>query len=78
MPKLNSESLITSRHADLMYWASSEHQIDFVTGSGDLVEVKAGPFSPKDFAWFRKSFPGAYPSVAIYNPWLCSESEHWD
>ncbi len=42
---------------DLMYWASQTHEIDFVLPDRTLIEVKAGPSDPKEFAWFSKVFP---------------------
>jgi uncharacterized protein len=41
----------------LSFWASKDHEIDFVTASGEMFEVKAGPCSPQDFSWFSKIFP---------------------
>jgi predicted AAA+ superfamily ATPase len=39
------------------FWQSKEHEIDFVTPSQDLIEVKRGRAGPLDFGWFCKSFP---------------------
>lgn len=42
------------------FWASHEHEIDFVTPSGAFVEVKRGTAGPLDFAWFSKVFPKSH------------------
>jgi predicted AAA+ superfamily ATPase len=39
------------------YWASKEHEIDFVTPDQKLFEVKAGKASALEFSWFSKVFP---------------------
>ena len=42
---------------DIGFWASKEHEIDFVDAEGTFIEVKLGKTSPLDFAWFPKVFP---------------------
>ena len=42
----------------LWYWASKEHEIDFVDHERRLYEVKVGRTGPRDFAWFPRTFPG--------------------
>lgn len=42
---------------DLMYWASKDHEIDFVLPDGHFFEVKSGKTTPHEFAWFPKTFP---------------------
>ena len=49
--------------ADLKYWASNEHEIDFVLADGSMIEVKGGQTDPREFAWFSKVFPGKHLSV---------------
>jgi predicted AAA+ superfamily ATPase len=39
------------------YWASENHEIDFVTSDQRFFEVKAGPANPIEFSWFSKTFP---------------------
>jgi hypothetical protein len=39
------------------FWASKEHEIDFVTPDRDFIEVKRGKASPMDFSWFSRIFP---------------------
>jgi predicted AAA+ superfamily ATPase len=39
------------------YWQGRNHEIDFVLGSTEFLEVKRGRTGPLDFAWFPKSFP---------------------
>ncbi|HJR70596.1 MAG TPA: ATP-binding protein [Gammaproteobacteria bacterium] len=41
----------------LWYWASREHEIDFVDSREKLYEVKLGRSGPLDFAWFAKTLP---------------------
>ncbi len=41
----------------LGFWRSSDHEIDFVTPEGLLVEVKRGRAGPLDFAWCSQVFP---------------------
>lgn len=53
-PKLTIHNLYET---DLAYWASKDHEIDFVTADRELYEVKAGATSAADFAWFPKVFP---------------------
>jgi predicted AAA+ superfamily ATPase len=44
---------------DLLFWASPEHEIDFVVRPDLLIEVKRGGASPLEFSWFRRTFPNA-------------------
>lgn len=39
------------------YWQGGEHELDFVLGPDEFLEVKRGRTGPLDFAWFPKSFP---------------------
>ncbi|MBS0612627.1 MAG: ATP-binding protein, partial [Proteobacteria bacterium] len=41
----------------LWYWASKQHEIDFVDVHENLYEVKAGRSGPLDFVWFAKTLP---------------------
>lgn len=41
----------------IWYWASDDHEIDFVDSRRDLYEVKIGRSGPLDFAWFPNVFP---------------------
>ncbi|MFO1466151.1 MAG: ATP-binding protein [Steroidobacteraceae bacterium] len=41
----------------LWFWASKEHEIDFVDAYENLYEVKAGRSGPMEFGWFAKMFP---------------------
>lgn len=41
----------------LWYWASKEHEIDFVDACENLYEVKASRSGPLDFVWFPKALP---------------------
>ncbi|MBI2607178.1 MAG: ATP-binding protein [Deltaproteobacteria bacterium] len=53
---------------DLAYWASGEHEIDFVTPDGRFFEVKAGPASAMEFAWFEGIFPKGKLTVICDTP----------
>ncbi len=39
------------------YWQGGNHEIDFVLGPAEFLEVKRGRTGPLDFAWFPKTFP---------------------
>lgn len=42
---------------EIPYWQSRDHEIDFVTGPRQFLEVKRGRASPLDFAWFPAVHP---------------------
>ena len=50
------------------HWAASEHEIDFVLGREEFVEVKRGKASPLEFGWFRKTFPKGELTVVCGTP----------
>jgi predicted AAA+ superfamily ATPase len=50
------------------FWASHEHEIDFVTPARRFIEVKRGRASGLDFGWFSKVFPKEELTV------ICQES----
>jgi predicted AAA+ superfamily ATPase len=39
------------------YWRSRDHELDFVLGPDEFLEVKLGPTNPMEFAWFSHVFP---------------------
>lgn len=41
----------------IWFWASADHEIDFVDSRRNLYEVKLGRSGPVDFAWFSKVLP---------------------
>jgi predicted AAA+ superfamily ATPase len=41
----------------IWFWASRDHEIDFVDSRRNLYEVKVGQSTPVEFAWFPKVFP---------------------
>jgi len=47
----------------LLYWMGDEHEIDFVLGPDEFLEVKRGGATALDFAWFPRSFPGGRLTV---------------
>ena len=52
----------------LGFWASKEHEIDFVAPDGELYEVKLGQASSIEFAWFKKTFPKRHLTVICATP----------
>lgn len=50
------------------FWASKEHEIDFVTPEREFIEVKKGKCGPLDFAWFEKAFPKKELTVICREP----------
>ncbi|MBM4386570.1 MAG: ATP-binding protein [Deltaproteobacteria bacterium] len=50
------------------FWASKEHEIDFVTPEGQMIEVKRGKSNPLEFVWFTKVFPGRHLKVITDTP----------
>lgn len=55
--KKATKSIDSLFEVDLKYWASLEHEIDFVLPNGTMYEVKSGASSPADFRWFYNVFP---------------------
>jgi len=49
------------------YWQGGNHELDFVLGPADFLEVKRGRTGPLDFAWFPKSFPDGRLTVVGAN-----------
>lgn len=47
----------------MAFWCSGSHEVDFVLSPESLLEVKRGPSSPLDFAWFPHTFPKARLTV---------------
>lgn len=41
----------------LAFWQNKEHEIDFVAGDEEFIEVKRGNCSPLEFGWFVHQFP---------------------
>jgi predicted AAA+ superfamily ATPase len=41
----------------LPLWQGGGHELDFVDGDDDFIEVKRGATSPLEFAWFSRAFP---------------------
>jgi predicted AAA+ superfamily ATPase len=46
----------------LPYWQGGDHEVDFVVGNS-FIEVKRGPASALDFAWFAKVLPKSHLTV---------------
>jgi predicted AAA+ superfamily ATPase len=42
---------------NMLFWQGGGHEIDFVLGPDEFVEVKRGETSPFDFSWFPSVFP---------------------
>jgi len=43
--------------ATLWFWASKDHEVDFVDARKRMYEVKVGRSGPLDFGWFPRAFP---------------------
>jgi predicted AAA+ superfamily ATPase len=41
----------------LSFWQSKEHELDYVLGPDEFLEVKRGAATPLEFAWFGRTFP---------------------
>lgn len=52
----------------LGFWASKEHEIDFVTKDKECIEVKTGRAGPLDFNWFSQVFPKSELTVICETP----------
>jgi uncharacterized protein len=50
------------------YWQGGGHEIDFVLGGGEYIEVKRGRATALDFTWFRPSFPRSRLTVICATP----------
>lgn len=48
---------------ELPYWKSAQHELDFVLGPNQYLEVKRGRVSPLEFGWFVKTHPRAHLEV---------------
>lgn len=53
---------------NLSFWASKEHEIDFVTPNKKFVEVKRGRANPLEFGWFSNIFPKDELTVICSTP----------
>lgn len=50
------------------YWQSRDHELDFVVGVDEFVEVKRGGATALEFAWFPKVFPKGRLTVVCATP----------
>ncbi|MBI4126761.1 MAG: ATP-binding protein [Deltaproteobacteria bacterium] len=57
----------------LGYWSSKEHEIDFITPEGTMIEVKRGRAGPLDFSWFGKVFPKQQLTVICDRPFTSQQ-----
>lgn len=48
---------------ELNYWTSKKHEIDFIAGGAQPIEVKAGKTTALEFRWFAESFPNQHLTV---------------
>jgi predicted AAA+ superfamily ATPase len=55
------------------FWASKEHEIDFVTPDKNFIEVKRGKASPIDFGWFSKVFSRDHLTVICSSPFTSNQ-----
>jgi hypothetical protein len=54
---------------------SRDHEIDFVPSDGEFIEVKRGPASALDFAWFARAFPKSRLTVVCATPFRSDRIE---
>ncbi len=47
----------------LPFWQGAGHELDFVAGNDEFIEVKRGSTSPLEFAWFHRTFPKSHLTV---------------
>jgi predicted AAA+ superfamily ATPase len=47
----------------LPFWQGGGHEIDFVAGENEFIEVKRGQTSPLEFTWFGRTFPKGHLTV---------------
>jgi predicted AAA+ superfamily ATPase len=57
----------------LGFWKSRDHEIDFVAGRDEWIEVKLGRAGPLEFNWFPKAFPRGRLTVVCATPF---ETDH--
>ncbi len=50
------------------FWASKEHEIDFVTPDRRFIEVKLGQSNALEFSWFHRVFPNDELTVICKTP----------
>jgi len=53
---------------EMAYFQAGEHEIDFVVGRDEFVEVKGGGAGPSEFAWFARAFPRGRLTVISRQP----------
>lgn len=41
----------------MLFWQGKDHELDFVLGMDDFIELKRGRTTPVEFSWFPRSFP---------------------
>lgn len=62
-------ALVGAREPErIPYWQSQEHEIDFVAGDAQFIEVKSGAASALDFSWFSSAFPRGHLTVVCKTP----------
>lgn len=57
------------------HWRSPDHEIDFVTGTDGMLEVKRGRATALDFTWFPKVFPKQKLTVVCSTPFTADVVE---
>ncbi|MBI5299637.1 MAG: ATP-binding protein [Deltaproteobacteria bacterium] len=57
----------------ISFWASKEHEIDFVTPNLNFIEVKKGQAGPLEFSWFSKIFPKDELTVICNTPFTSKQ-----
>lgn len=57
---------------ELLHWRSRDHELDYVRGPGDFLEVKAGASGAVEFPWFPSTFPRGKLDVITTTPFRAS------
>ncbi len=57
LQKQQRKSIHSLLEVEMKYWASNEHELDFILPDGSAIEVKSGSINPAEFAWYSKVFP---------------------
>jgi len=55
------------------FWASKEHETDFVIPEKNFIEVKRGKAGPMDFSWFSRIFPRNHLTVICGSPFTSKQ-----
>jgi predicted AAA+ superfamily ATPase len=57
----------------IAFWASKEHEVDFVAPDHGFIEVKRGKASAMEFSWFSRVFPRDHLTVICNTPFTARQ-----